>query len=138
MADVRLNIENSVHFGVNEPSSDAEWQSLYPHDGLVYLGEQRHPFTPSIFHQLRCLDIVRKAVADTFVTAPRNTTETDLTRHCISYLRQMILCRGDLELDPVLGKPDPNVAPGAYQCKDSTVVYRELERNQALYLHNEL
>jgi hypothetical protein len=135
MKDVRVYIEDSVHFQT-QSSYDAEWDSLFPHDGLVYLGDKRQPFTPSIFHQLRCLNFVRKAVVD---LSSRNVTEaippSDLTRHCISYLRQMVLCRGDPELDIVLGKPNPNVAPGIYQCKDWSAVYRELEKNHALYLH---
>lgn len=128
LATVRMNIEDTVHFSLE---NDADWDALTPGDGLVYLGEDAQPFTPSMFHQLRCLNIIRKAVVELEASGTNETViPSDLSYHCVNYLRQMVLCRGDLELDPVLGKPFPNVFPDSYQCKDWTQVYREVEKNQ--------
>lgn len=127
MGNARVVIEDTKHFDID---AAADWAAMAPGHGLVYIDGQ--PYTPSIFHQLRCLDVIRKAVYDLSL---KNTTTpvvpTDLTRHCLSYMRQMITCRGDLEVDAILGKPGPNVYPLPYVCKDWTVVYRELEKNHA-------
>lgn len=54
-----------------------------------------------------------------------------LIRHCLNYLRQMILCRGDtlLEMvqDPVSSRVDKF---GVYQCRDWAVVYDTAAHNQ--------
>jgi hypothetical protein len=131
LADVRMYIEDTAHFQMED---DADWDALSPGDGLVYLGDDRQPYTPSMFHQLRCLNIIRKAVVDLEALGTDEVVEpSDLGHHCVNYLRQMVLCRGDLELDLVLGKPYPNVFPDTYQCKDWEAVYQEVEKNQQLY-----
>ncbi|KAJ6516338.1 hypothetical protein C8R45DRAFT_1087428 [Mycena sanguinolenta] len=128
---VRMFVEDTVHYQMD---SDLEWDSLTPGDGLVYLGDDHQPFTPSMFHQLRCLNIIRKGVVDLEASGTNEIVQpTDLQHHCVNYLRQMVLCRGDLALDRVLGKPFPNVFPDTYQCRDWSVVYHEVEKNQRMY-----
>ncbi|KAJ6602432.1 hypothetical protein DFH09DRAFT_1301464 [Mycena vulgaris] len=130
---VGMFIEDTVHF---QMEADAEWDSLSPGDGLVYLGDDHQPFTPSMFHQLRCLNIIRTAVVELDVSGRNDTVQpTDLGHHCVNYLRQMVLCRGDLALDRVLGKPFPNVLPDTYQCRDWSAAYREVEKNQRMHTH---
>ncbi|KAJ7119451.1 hypothetical protein C8R44DRAFT_624545, partial [Mycena epipterygia] len=130
---VRMFIEDTVHF---QMEADAEWDSLSPGDGLVYIGDDHQPFTPSMFHQLRCLNIIRRAVIDLEASGTNETVQlTDLGHHCVNYLRQMVLCRGDLALDRVLGKPYPNIFPDTYQCRNWSAVYREVEKNQRMHGH---
>lgn len=89
---VLMAFEDSVHYQINTEDGRAEWASLIPGNGLVYLGEQPgHPFSISMFHQLRCLNIIREDI----VGAGRNAA---LSRHCLNYLRQMIMCRSDAQL----------------------------------------
>ncbi|KAJ7736775.1 hypothetical protein DFH07DRAFT_842772 [Mycena maculata] len=128
---VRMFVEDTAHFQMDD---DLEWDSLSPGDGLVYLGDDHQPFIPSMFHQLRCLNIIRRAVVDLEASGTNETVQpTDLGHHCVNYLRQMVLCRGDLALDRVLGKPFPNVFPDTYQCRDWSTVYHEVEKNQRMY-----
>jgi hypothetical protein len=47
-----------------------------------------------MFHQLDCLGIIAKQYAE-------HTPLTDLTRHCVNYLRQCILCLADNRLESV-------------------------------------
>lgn len=85
-----------------------------------------------MFHQIRCLDHLRKAFVDVRsrnATAARQDT-ADLTRHCIAYLRQMTFCRADPYLDPVLGYPIPNAHPDTDQCRDWSVVLQEVRKSQ--------
>ncbi|KAF5348665.1 hypothetical protein D9758_006800 [Tetrapyrgos nigripes] len=154
---VIMDLENTVNYQVNStPSTNAQWAALYPHEGIVRLGSDSKPFLPSMFHQLRCLDIIRLA----YVAQEENLTfhdesaswkardehyhdhsdapdvpgvvEDPLARHCLNYLREMLLCRSDLNLESVqaMGPGDPNIHAVSFRraqtCQDWTVVYDKL------------
>ncbi|KAG1793515.1 uncharacterized protein HD556DRAFT_510485 [Suillus plorans] len=128
---VLMAFEDSVHYQINTEDGRAEWASLTPGNGLVYLGEQPgRPFSISMFHQLRCLDIIREDI----VGADSNAA---LSRHCLNYLRQMIMCRSDAQLENILlaSKEDSLqpffVRPGTYVCNNWNSVLEEVKRNQA-------
>ncbi|KAG2124199.1 hypothetical protein DEU56DRAFT_39827 [Suillus clintonianus] len=127
---VLMAFEDSVHYQMNTEDGRAEWASLTPGSGLVYLGEQHHPFSISMFHQLRCLDILREDL----VGANGNA---DLSRHCLNYLRQMVMCRGDTQLENILiaSKEHPSqdffVRTGSYVCSNWNSVLEEVKKNQA-------
>lgn len=72
-----------------------------------------------MFHQIRCLNVIRLGVVNWPPKSP------ELTRHCLNYLRQIILCRSDLFLESLPGKAD------RYRtCKDWSVIYAQVEKNQ--------
>jgi hypothetical protein len=126
-----MAFEDSVHYQTNTEDGRAEWASLTPGDGLIYLGEQPgYPFSISMFHQLRCLDILREDI----VGASSNAA---LSRHCLNYLRQMIMCRGDTQLENILLSSKENssqpvfVRPGSYVCSNWNLVLEEVKKNQA-------
>jgi len=131
--DTLMASDNSMRFQLDTPDGIAEWSSIVPGSGLVYLGPHWQPYTISLFHQLRCLDIIR----DAMVRDHGNGTEgpTPLARHCLNYVKQMVLCRGDLQLEPFLAPS--HIAPidlyGTYECKDWGVVYEAAERNGQEY-----
>ncbi|KAI0654304.1 hypothetical protein C8Q70DRAFT_1028738 [Cubamyces menziesii] len=111
-------------------NASAAWGALVPGDGLIHLGPQREPFMVSMLHQLRCLDIMRDQL-----TKPRAEREEQPARHCMNYIRQMILCRGDTHLDPYQypsnNKPvEPNPIR---RCLDWRAVYDAVEQNQQDY-----
>lgn len=85
-----------------------------------------------MFHQLQCLDIIRKAIVARVNGPSSQTKPTDLQRHCVNYLRQMVLCRADPHLEEVLGKPETIVLQG-HQCMDWEAVYQALRDNHALH-----
>jgi len=133
--DVLIPIHDTVRYQLDTEDGAAEWGASSPGNGMVYLGKQCRPFTPSMFHQIRCLDHLRKAFVD---VRSRNGSATpqdaidadsDLTQHCLNYLRQMVYCRSHPYLDPVLGYPVSNAHPDTDQCRDWSVVYQELQRN---------
>jgi Mycotoxin biosynthesis protein UstYa len=135
---IRMNIEPTKHYQLSGHNADAEWAPRAPHNGVIHLGPHRQPYSISLFHQLRCLDIIRR---DIIVGSPP-TPEDDnskkrvnkLSRHCLNYMRQMVLCRADLALDPVLGRGlEARVRPDTNQCVDWRRVYEELEKNQQEY-----
>ena len=121
---VALQLDNNVRYGLH---SSPEWSTLVPGDGLIYLGADHQPAMVSMFHQLRCIDIIRSQLA-----VPRRNRHAELAQHCMNYLRQMILCRGDSFLDPYqypsrISGVNPNPIR---QCWDWEVVYRATMENQ--------
>ena len=124
-----MNIEPTKHYQLSGSAADAEWAALALNGGILHLGPQRQPYSVSLFHQLRCLDIIRR---DVVLSLPPE--DSKLARHCLNYMRQMVLCRADLAVDPVLGRGvDARVRPDTNQCVDWRRVYEELEKNQQEY-----
>lgn len=124
-----MNIEPTKHYQLSGLAADEEWAALAPNNGILHLGPQRLPYSVSLFHQLRCLDIIRRDVAESLPPE-----DSQLSRHCLNYMRQMVLCRADLAVDPVLGRgADARVRPDTNQCVDWRRVYKELEKNQQEY-----
>ncbi|KAI0287746.1 hypothetical protein BC826DRAFT_897973, partial [Russula brevipes] len=90
----------------------------------LHLRPHRRPYGLSIFHQLRCLDVIRRG---------------RLNQHCLNHVWQVVLCRADLALDHVCspggggsarrecGRADTNL------CVDWRRVYEELEKDQQEY-----
>ncbi|KAJ7151677.1 hypothetical protein C8R46DRAFT_490513 [Mycena filopes] len=138
MINIYLNVENTVHYQLNSSRADAEWGALVPEDGgIVHVGPDRRPFMLSVFHQLRCLNIIRQAyVVDAHNSLPEHAKLAGQSRHCLNYLRQMIMCRANLRLEPVV---DPfGVHPvnpwGKLTCSDWRAVYRAFDANRADYI----
>ncbi|KIJ53317.1 hypothetical protein M422DRAFT_222673 [Sphaerobolus stellatus SS14] len=116
-----MDIDNSVHYGVNEPEADAEWDALVPNDGVVELDGEI--YTISMFHQLRCLNVIRLALRERGDRGP-----TDLDRHCLNYLRQMFLCRGDTHMEMIGGVAKHGEDyTNEFVCNDWRAVYDEIE-----------
>ncbi|TFK18157.1 hypothetical protein FA15DRAFT_675514 [Coprinopsis marcescibilis] len=128
-----MTFDNPKHFQLDEEDGGAEWAAIVPGgDGIVYLGPEKHPYTISLFHQLRCLDIIRQ---ETIKDRQPDEGPSDLGRHCLNYIRQMVTCRGDLEIESFqfASHKNPIDQRGVYECKDWEAVYHEVEKNQAEY-----
>ncbi|KAF8207227.1 hypothetical protein K438DRAFT_1714149 [Mycena galopus ATCC 62051] len=129
---VLIPIHDTVRYQLDTEDGAAEWRAS-AEDGTIYLGEQCRPFSISMFHQIRCLDILRKTLVSVQLRNSsyiQDTEDRDLPRHCMNYLRQMVFCRSRPYLDPVLGYPQPNAHPDTDQCPDWNAVYEEVRRNR--------
>ena len=129
---VAIPFENSVHFAFNTVISDAEWDSLVPGRGLIQLGEDNQTFSISMFHQLRCISLLRSDITQRR-SSNYTTTINPLTGHCLNYLRQMALCRADIDLEPVLLMPHLETQPGKYRCTNWNSIYEAVLENQRAY-----
>lgn len=132
---VRSHLEDSAHYQIS--GDDEEWNRLIPGDGAVYLkssqSERTMEYTVSIYHQLRCLDIIRRNIVEVERRKhhePEFNAITPATQHCINYLREMVLCRGDLDLETIAGLPKSDVILYQYQCWDWEAVYSAVKNNQ--------
>ncbi|KDR85984.1 hypothetical protein GALMADRAFT_53171 [Galerina marginata CBS 339.88] len=128
---VLMTFDNPKHFRLEEEDGIAEWAALAPQNGVVHLGPSRRPFTVAMIHQLKCLDIIREEmVRDHGIDYAGPSV---LARHCLNYVRQMVMCHGDLELESFqfASHKNPIDWHGVYECKDWEAVYNGVKQNQA-------
>ncbi|EMD31802.1 hypothetical protein CERSUDRAFT_88670 [Gelatoporia subvermispora B] len=118
---------NSYEVGPYDLHSDNEWSLLVPGDGIIHLGPDHQPAMVSMLHQLRCIDFIRQQAAVT-----RERRDMELAHHCMNYLRQMTLCRGDTFLDAYeyTSKNEPLDKHPIRRCQDWRAVYEAVEANQ--------
>ncbi|OSC96432.1 hypothetical protein PYCCODRAFT_1448506 [Trametes coccinea BRFM310] len=133
--------EDSPHYSVETELGIAEWNATLPRGGaLLYLGPECRPFTLSLFHQLKCLNIIRDTSIDLYrdVSPLENIAESKypLVCHCMNYLRQTTMCRADLRLETVRAATggQMTVSDISHTCKDWTAVYEAAEQNYRDYL----
>ncbi|PIL34471.1 hypothetical protein GSI_03248 [Ganoderma sinense ZZ0214-1] len=107
--------------------SSQQWAPLFPEGGIIHLGPTRTPYTVSMMHQLRCLDVIRDQL-----NRPKSERDAEPTRHCLNYVRQMATCRGDLQFDPIQYPHKVNALhPHAVRrCRDWRAVYDAVWKNQ--------
>jgi len=130
---VLLPLENTVRYAIDSPDGEREWDAMTPGNGIIHLGKQRQPFSISMFHQLRCISLLRQEMLSAQKTN-RTKPDSELNQHCLNYMRQMLFCAADTVLDTVLGPiSHPLVVPEFFYCKDWQLVYDAAEKNQRGY-----
>ncbi len=118
--DVLLVPEDTVHYGITGSRADEEWQSLFPKGGgFVCLGPERRKFGLALYHEMHCLDRIRRGIS-------KNDYNQHI-HHCINYLRQAILCEADTTMEPAALRLGGQVVTTRVQrmCRDWTQVYEE-------------
>lgn len=123
-SEVLLQIDRWTRYTLDSPEP---WKELFPGGGVVHIGPERAPYTVSMLHQLRCLDVVREQL-----TRVRNTRDLEPTRHCLNYLRQTLMCRSDIHLDAYqyLHKVNALDSHPVRKCRNWTSVYEKVAENQ--------
>ena len=122
-------MENSQHYQVE---SDHDWKQLVPPDGgVIRLENDDTPYTISFFHQLRCLDVIRDAV---YKSRTNGTVPIAKARHCLNYLRQMVLCRSDTYLESAYSLTAKHTVEitTPKTCQDWSQVYDAARRNREI------
>ncbi|KAJ7662327.1 hypothetical protein B0H17DRAFT_991779 [Mycena rosella] len=128
--EVLMDVHNTVSYELNGTQADAQWAALIPaYGGIVRLGPERTPFMLSMYHQLRCLDVLRRDYVAGSMGKP-NTSPA--TRHCLNYIRQMVLCRGDRRLESVIDPYGQHAVQvrGTQTCRDWSQVYDFVSNNE--------
>ncbi|KAF9524162.1 hypothetical protein CPB83DRAFT_820499 [Crepidotus variabilis] len=131
---VHMSLENSLHYAFDTTQGRAEWNTTLPSGGaLVYLGPHKRPFTLGMLHQIRCLGIIREILDDFYADDSPNAKvdRPHLARHCMNYIRQMVLCNGDLRLENVRAAKGKRltVPEVTHTCKDWSAVYAAADDN---------
>jgi hypothetical protein len=134
---VHMPVEDTVHYAIDADIGVSEWTTTLPNNsGIIYLGQGQRPFSISLFHELRCLDILRVELESQLHhlgESTGRTNQTGLVSHCMGYIRQMLICRGDTRLESVKAISGLSVSNSdvTHTCKDWTAVFQAAEANVA-------
>ncbi|KAI9729791.1 MAG: hypothetical protein M1818_008405 [Claussenomyces sp. TS43310] len=92
--------------------SDGAWEELFPTQGGFFTHPTRgsERWGLALFHQLHCLDIIRRgywaaaesAESETSPESSEGHSNRPHMRHCIDYLRQSLMCHADTNFEPVV------------------------------------
>ena len=134
-----MSFENSVHFAFNTPLGREEWNASLPSGGaLIHLGTHGEAFTVAMFHQIRCLAILGEILEDFYSNSDPQAkfSRPRLAKHCMNYLRQMVLCNADLQLESVRAAKGNELTDWqvTHSCKDWSTVFRAAEENYARWI----
>ncbi|KAJ7065426.1 hypothetical protein C8F01DRAFT_1125587 [Mycena amicta] len=140
---VKMAVEDTSSLPLTGVRATTNWAALIPQGGGVVFvhphasihpdaPSARQPYMLSMYHQLRCLDVIRRMYAE--AEDGDDVQQVRLGRqgrHCMNYLRQTMLCRGDLRLEPVQDPDGPHAVDmwGDMTCKDWRVVYDAVSDN---------
>ncbi|KAI6128243.1 hypothetical protein EV401DRAFT_1931477 [Pisolithus croceorrhizus] len=111
---VGLTIHNTQLYGLT-PRGAQDYAALLPSDGhVVHLGSPPKDYSPTLFHQLKCLGL---SMLGSWI-------------HCLNYLRQTILCRPNLRLESVINANASSEKRYETVFRNWEVVYTAVEQNQ--------
>ena len=131
-----MHVDNSAHYKLDTAEGAEEFFKLMPRGGhLVHIADENEipsTYTVSMFHQLRCLDVLRQ---EYIIEPPQPPSR--LSEHCMNYLRQTFWCHPNLRLESMRYPPYiENHAPAGATtqgydtlCHDWRAVYEEAEKN---------
>ncbi|KAJ7605960.1 hypothetical protein DFH06DRAFT_254509 [Mycena polygramma] len=120
------------------PNATEEWHSVIPRGhGWVRLGPEKRPFSVSMYHQLHCINGIRRALL--LSTSEKTAHVRSHTNHCFNYLRQLLLCRADTTLEPtkIARIPSGQLAASAsgetvlHVCRDWVQIRSFVEENSS-------
>ncbi|KZV85749.1 hypothetical protein EXIGLDRAFT_681570 [Exidia glandulosa HHB12029] len=129
-------MEDTVHYAHDTALGLIEWNSTLPlGGGMLHLGPHQRLFSVSMFHQLRCLDVIGRELLERSETAVP-AEPTALARHCMNYLRVMVLCRSDTRLESAYNIVGPRIVTSSitHTCNDWSAVYAAAEDNHLAYV----
>ncbi|EPQ51897.1 hypothetical protein GLOTRDRAFT_48186 [Gloeophyllum trabeum ATCC 11539] len=130
---VAMRLDETVHYSLGDAH---QWDMLIPKGGHVVRVDGptgvQEPYTVALFHQFKCLDVVRAAVVDG--RENRLNASSPLTRHCFNYLRQAILCKPNLRLESLKNATGfASIIRNDLVCNDWTSIYAAAETNHREY-----
>ncbi len=128
-APVAMHIDDTSRFTMDEDGAK-DYAALIPPEGhIVHMtdGTQWPPkkYTVTLFHQLRCLGAIHRLSMKAPTSQP-----TSLDHHCMNYIRQSVLCRPNLRIEPVKNIVGTGVRAYDAVCRDWSKIYEEAARNR--------
>lgn len=114
----------------------AWYSAIPPGNGWVVLGPNKTSYAVSMYHQIHCLNSMRYDLTLSRLGQTPSQDQLGHANHCYNYIRQGLLCRSDVTLEPteqvVLGEMVGAVASGsgvAHICRDWTKIRQYMEGN---------
>jgi len=109
--------------------NEAEYSRMKEETALNIDGKGGRVVAISVFHQLHCVNLLRRRIWDAEESIPQSTHPLRVPHldHCLDYLRQVLMCNGDLSPNTF------SVAPGgkgyvpsfneSHQCRDFEKIF---------------
>lgn len=151
---VALNVMDSQHYQLWSPEGGEEWEKLLLFDRHTIeissknegqwheqlnnnknntVKRMSNTYTVSMFHQLKCVDILRRTyislrfgLQNEQTSNHRSASRNRLVQHCINYLRQTFLCHSQIQLEPHTRTVEQNGYDAL--CFDWGAVYAKFEQ----------
>ncbi|KAL5522479.1 hypothetical protein ACEPAG_8495 [Sanghuangporus baumii] len=125
LENVAVMPEDTTHYQIYAADGYREWETQFPSNGgYVELGPQNRTFQLTVFHELRCLGLIRDAVAaQSFGEEPKRL------HNCFNYLRELILCRADVTLEEVLDEQHSVNHMFLHVCRDWEALYTAIRNH---------
>lgn len=123
---VWMRVDQTAHYRADTDEGGEEFEKLIPRGGhTVHIKDaetgESHIYTVTLFHQLKCLGIIRDNYA-------AKRPPSLVTRHCLNYLRQSILCHPNMQIEPVINNLGTAIRGYETVCRDWTKVYEEVDK----------
>ncbi|VDB90024.1 unnamed protein product [Peniophora sp. CBMAI 1063] len=119
-APVRMLVSESAHYQL-DASFDHEWVALLPENGTMGYAKSGEPYSVAMFHQLRCLDLIRRDFGR--VRSTGAMARSPHARSCLNYLRTSALCQSDMHIEGFT-EEDNTESTHWYVCRDWGAAYR--------------
>jgi hypothetical protein len=126
-------VEETVHYPLYGKSAEEEWLSNSPlGDGNLSHEPTHRALFVSMFHEMHCVRQIRRELEK-----PLKDRRLGHSRHCLRYLREVILCQGDLTLEPgdfTMRNFTHERVGSTHVCRDWTQVYDRMRVNSNRWL----
>lgn len=129
---VAMTPEESVHYRPDTDIGALEWTTMLPHGkGVISLPDTPGLFRLAMFHQLECLDVLRRSMVERSAHFSE-PWESRAAHFCLNYLRQSLQCHTDTHLEMVRSEyGGGSVRPYTTRtnCKNWEQIWDASERN---------
>ena len=93
---------------------DPESYNLKPNHNVI--SGSSNAYMVSVYHQLHCLKILHRSLIPVLSQKKRDTSQKSSfhlnhIEHCLDYLRQAVICAGDITLEPPDEHPEKGKSP---------------------------
>ncbi|KII87186.1 hypothetical protein PLICRDRAFT_55192 [Plicaturopsis crispa FD-325 SS-3] len=143
LLDTKVNAIQRNHF--DSSHLEEQWSALAPHApgyGHVRLGSEGPMFLVALYDQLDCLETLRHILDAGSCTNKSAAWVDEHVYHCLSTLRQAVLCNADITLEPSIEITLANgsISPAAsgldveHECRDETQLKDFIEDNRVKWL----
>ncbi|KAM3064735.1 hypothetical protein ACMFMF_011780 [Clarireedia jacksonii] len=147
---------NEAYMGAGSRETNAHWQALMPEPAILWVEHPDHwklgpgvgPdddkdantnfYMVSVIHQFHCVKMIRKAywILRDGLWEGQDDVESEHVEHCFEYLRQAVLCSGDLTIEP--SNPIPGITPISgwnvtHQCLDYASLREYISEQDSWY-----
>lgn len=121
---VEMMVEESVFYNIGDEEAQDEWNKTAPGAAFNHLrlGPDRRTLALGMVHELHCLRHLQRVIEYGL-----KESRIEHTHHCLTYVRQWVLCSADVAMEP--GDFDSQRVGATHTCRDWEAVYALVNKN---------